>query len=450
MDNLDKYPVPRDSLFYLSCHTLDRCQFGEARLCREVTDRWLSCELSFAGIKFNPNHPDLTEAEIGSIPGASAVLNSVDTLELDCLVRRGSSFIIHADEEKKWTSLSSTCEEFGALKKNHDIHFKDCLVNIISSPQASEPASAAPTGGASGISAAADEEEEEVAEDGDAQKYLQHESLEALEKTYKIVKSVASEIAGVKILRDEGGKTFLLSETSRQLCRGVQLGGYGTGQYAPVTAESASEGIEFAFPEGDKTKVQVEESSIKKDSTANPTMTLYQLLILLERQFKLSAHKISYAEIARSADDSGRDAFTVKLTRPMMYKFVDDGRGESGEALTKKAKKGETAKAIFRFKNEAVEKSSAVRTAFRFRYEKVGQSLKLMKPYVILAKNLKLEAKKPLEACLTSQTCLLGTPSPIFSVCVCVRLRAQNPPGISGCGTTPSEGWGWRLGPSCK
>lgn len=112
----------------------------------------------------------------------------------------------------------------------------------------------------------------------------------------------------------------------------------------------------------------------------------------------MNAHKVSYTEVERAADDSGRDTFKVKLTKSMIFKFLDDDREEGGEAPQKKNKKAVTGKSVFRYTMDALEKSTFIQCVFRFRYEKVGQSLKLMKPYVVLSQNVKLDAKKPVEA----------------------------------------------------
>lgn len=381
IDNLTSYPLPRENLYYLSCHTLDSSQFGKARVHREVTDQWLACELEHKGLRFNADAPDLTESELASIPGAQSVLSSIDSLKLEVLNRRGTSFVINGDEERKWSSLADTSSEFEELKKHHDSTFKDTLAYVVKI-QNVDPRQTTATGG-SATSAVGPPDAEDGNEEGAAAatEYLEYGSMDEC-------------------------KAILYSETDRQLTRGVQVGGYGTGTYTPST--ESSQGVELCYPDGDKTKVQLEESSVKKDSSNNPTMSLYQLLILIERQFKVATHKISYTEVERTADGSGRDTFSVKLSKNMMYKFVEDDRGETGESATKKTKKDMTGKGIFRFKHAAVQKSDTLSTAFRFRYEKIGQSLKLMKPYVILTKNLKLQAKKPLEALNPNKLLLVG------------------------------------------
>ncbi|CAK9048899.1 Uncharacterized protein SCF082_LOCUS27165 [Durusdinium trenchii] len=405
VENLEKLPVQKANLFYLSCHTLDGASFGKARICRALTDKWLSNEMSFAGVKFDPCVPELSEHELKQIPGCEAVLQSADTLVFEVLVRRGSSFVINPDQERKWSSLATTADQFEQLKNDHHCRYKDALASVAkfgstSATSASTPAAPVPVAAPS-----VDEEDECEPKNADGSGPRQFESMEALKGSTKVVHEVASDIPGVKVLTTEAGQVILYSDSARQLSKGQQLGGFGSGQYVP--SGSGVEGVALTYEQGDKTKVQVEESSIRRDSSATPVMTLYQLLVLVERTFKVNAHKISYSEVERAADDSGRDTFKVKLTKAMIFKFLDDDREEGGEAHAKKPKKAVTGKSVFRYTLPALEKSSYIQTTFRYRYEKIGQSLKLMKPYVILSQNVKLEAKKPMEACFLKEKLLL-------------------------------------------
>eukprot|EP00438_Fugacium_kawagutii_P035976 Skav213290 [mRNA] locus=scaffold2480:66200:67411:+ [translate_table: standard] len=393
VENLDNnFPLLKENLFYLSCHTLDSPSFGKARVCRTLTDKWLNNEMSFAGLKFDACVPGLTDQELKQIPGHEAILESADKLEFEVLVRRGSSFIINPDEDRKWSSLATTSSQFEQLKNNHHSRYKDALASVVKVRGGDD----APAPIAAPAAPAAEDDEEADPQPGDLAKPRQFESIDELKASCKVMHEVQSEIAGVKILTCKDGQVILYSETARQLCKGQQLGGFGSGQYVPNA--DGMPGLPVIFEGGDKTKVQLEESSIRKDSTATPCMTFYQLLILVERTFKVNAHKVSYTEVERAADDSGRDTFCVKLTKPMLFKFVDDDREEGGEASAKKPKKALTGKSIFRTAVEAVNKSPYIQSVFRFRYEKVGQSLKLMKPYVVCSQNIKLDAKKPLEA----------------------------------------------------
>ena len=400
VSNLDKLPVGKSNLFYLSCHTLDSSDFGKARICRMLTDKWLNNEMSYAGLKFDTAVPEVTEAELKNIPGHEAVLESVDKLEFEVLVRRGSSFIINPDEERKWSSLSTTSDQFEQLKNNHHVRYKDVLASVAkfggsrAAPSAATAQTAPPP-----VEDEEPEQQQQQQPEGqqqDGAKPREFENIEAIKAETKIVYEVPSDIPGVKIITTEKGQVILLSETVRQLSKGQQLGGFGSGQYIP-----SADGIPhlpLTYDCGDKTKVQVEEGSIRRDSTATPVMTLYQLLVLVERTFKVNAHKISYTDVERTADDSGRDTFKVKLSKPMIFKFLDDDR-EEGENPSKKQKKAVNGKSVFRYTLDALKKSAFIQSVFRFRYEKIGQSLKLMKPYVVLSQNIKLDAKKPVEAC---------------------------------------------------
>lgn len=103
---------------------------------------------------------------------------------------------------------------------------------------------------------------------------------------------------------------------------------------------------------------------------------------------KETAHKISYTGVERAADDSGRNTFKVKLTKSMVFKFLDDDRDGGGEAPAKRAKKNVTGKSVFRYSLDALAKSEFIQSVFRYRFKKIGQTLKLMKPYVVLCQNI--------------------------------------------------------------
>ena len=393
--HLDKFPVEKSNLFYLSCHTLDSSDFGKARICRALTDKWLNNEMTFAGLKFDSAVPEVSEQELKQIPGYEAVLHSADKLQFEVLVRRGASFIINPDEERKWSSLATTSDQFEQLKNNHQCRFKDALASVVKVGPSSS-AVATPAAAPQAQPSVEDDDEGDQSQQQDGTKPRQFESMEELKGSTKIIHEVASDIPGVKILITENGQVILLSDTPRQLSKGQQLGGFGSGQYVP--SASGVQGLALAYESGDKTKVQIEESSIRRDATATPVLTLYQLLVLVERTFKVTAHKISYTEVERAADDSGRDTFKVKLTKSMVFKFLDDDRDGGGEAPAKRAKKNVTGKSVFRYSLDALAKSEFIQSVFRYRFEKIGQTLKLMKPYVVLCQNIKLDAKKPLEA----------------------------------------------------
>ena len=75
-----------------------------ARLLREVCDAWLEKKLSHAGQQIVTEAPELTEAELASVPGAKASIGSLDTLHFDVLERAGDKMVIKTDEHKFWAS----------------------------------------------------------------------------------------------------------------------------------------------------------------------------------------------------------------------------------------------------------------------------------------------------------------------------------------------------------
>ena len=335
VENLEKFPVQKQNLFYISCHTLDSSDFGKARVCRMLTDKWLNNEMTYAGLKFDSSVPPLTEQELKQVPGHEAVLQSADKLEFEVLVRRGCSFVINPDEERKWSSLASTSEQFEQLKNTHHGRYKDALASVVKvqgGGSGSGGATSGPTNPVQRPEVVEDEDEPDRPPNAEDPKPRQFESMEEIKGN--LVHEVQSDIPGVKILTTKSGQVLLCSDTARQLSKGQQLGGFGMGQYIPNA--DGVQGLPLAYELGDKTKVQVEEASIRKDSTASPVMTLYQLLVLVERTFKVNAHKVSYTEVERMADDSGRDTFRVKLTKPMVFKFLDDDRDGGGRPQPRK------------------------------------------------------------------------------------------------------------------
>jgi hypothetical protein len=59
-----KEPLVSNNLYYLSVHTLDSHTYGEARIKREILDRWLNTSMSVGSIKFDSAVNELTDAEI--------------------------------------------------------------------------------------------------------------------------------------------------------------------------------------------------------------------------------------------------------------------------------------------------------------------------------------------------------------------------------------------------
>ena len=118
-------------------------------------------------------------------------------------------------------------------------------------------------------------------------------------------------------------------------------------------------------------------------------LSFYALVASIEKQKKTQDITVSYLE--RKRDDvaeKGTDKFTTNITKKMKYEKAAPPKAKPG-AVDDDATVG--AKNIFIQCIQAVESSSLIGKAFRFRYEKVGQNLKVQKPYVITKKMIKIK-----------------------------------------------------------
>ena len=118
-------------------------------------------------------------------------------------------------------------------------------------------------------------------------------SLEELEKQDTISERVMSEVAGVELVAGSSGAVYLLASKDKTIPKRAQLGGYGTGQYVNA---NAGEGVPYEFPTGDQELVQFDECSLKPDSSNVETMTLYKLIVTVEKAKKLAAVNMSFLD----------------------------------------------------------------------------------------------------------------------------------------------------------
>ena len=218
------------------------------------------------------------------------------------------------------------------------------------------------------------------------------DSLDALKAADDILIHVASEVNNVQLLLCKSGAVWVVSDKSKIVPRLTQLGGYGTGQY--VKDSETAEGVPYRFPLKDKTVVQVDESTLRDNcsSSSVATMSFFKLLILTERERGVTSHQVSYLSVQRQGDDvleAGMDGFSITPTQQMKFKCISDARNEQKNKVT--------CKNFFAKCIGAVESSSLVGPAFRFRFERVGLSLKAQKPYVLCLSALQLDSGKPLK-----------------------------------------------------
>jgi len=89
-----------ENLYYQSVGWLSKDSFGHMRLERDLTDAWVQRQFEHGGHKFSMEAPDLSEAELASIPGAKASMGNLDALQFEVLERVNDKMVIKADERR--------------------------------------------------------------------------------------------------------------------------------------------------------------------------------------------------------------------------------------------------------------------------------------------------------------------------------------------------------------
>eukprot|EP00435_Cladocopium_sp_Y103_P016726 s2323_g4.t1 len=340
-----------EKLFYLSIHTLDSqqgIQYAKSRVAREILDAWLAKKISFDGKKYDDSE------ELASISGAQYI-KSIDKLPLQVCVRKGNQICIHPDQVKQWNNSGlEISEAFAQLKEEHDSKYMNMLASLITEPDA--VVAAAP--GAEEAAVTVGKEDDPIDLGADS-----FESLEKLQEVDPVLHRCQSEISGIELLKF-------------------------------IPAASNEEGVEFAWPQGDQTIVQVDHSSIAPDNTHVEAMNLYRYLIMLEKVKKITEYKLSYTDCVRANRDSaagaGGDSFKVTINDEQKYKRL------TKDAATAKSL---TCKSFFSTSLPEVKQSKSVFNVFRWRFERAHGVSKIQKPYVLTCAALNLEAKKPARIC---------------------------------------------------
>lgn len=143
--------------------------------------------------------------------------------------------------------------------------------------------------------------------------------LESLAKLENVQENVSSEVPDIQIYRTEN-KIFLVAKKDKNCPKNTQIGGFGTGAYVSTSDESS--GVKWNV-DSDKVLVQIDDSTIRSDASSISTMTLYKLLIVLEKTKRSTEHKLSYIDVARkSQTEHELDSFEVKVRTHMKYKLV--------------------------------------------------------------------------------------------------------------------------------
>ena len=297
-------------LFYQSVWFLNKDQYGAARLTREVVDSWLQGKLEFGGQRINLEPPQLTAEEINSVPGGTAAMNKLDSVQFEVLDRQGGKMMIRQDEHKFWSSQGGVItEEYNTLRANH-LQLAGAGVAVGASGSEVVETETAPTEPPSEPPAASEEAE----------------SLSKLQETVGVELKCTSEINGVELILGKDSSLWLLAGADKLINKHAQLGGFGTGQYVPAEGE---EGLEFQLVMGDKSLVQLDESSWKADGTGTSVVSFYKLLVMCESEKHITEHKVSYLNVTRKSDtnlEGGMDGFEIGYKNRMRFKCLAQDR----------------------------------------------------------------------------------------------------------------------------
>ena len=152
-------------------------------------------------------------------------------------------------------------------------------------------------------------------------------------------------------------------------------------RYVPSAAEG--DGIEFEWGAGDKTLVQFDHSSLTPENSHMETLSIYRLLVHLEKTMKLTEHKVSYTDCTRQRPCAGSTVDGFELTINSSHKYI---------TLTD-LQKPPHAKNVFAQVMGSLKDSHYLGGTFRFRYERVHGTLKVQKPYVVTSRAIELKAK---------------------------------------------------------
>lgn len=215
---------------------------------------------------------------------------------------------------------------------------------------------------------------------------VQLESLAKLESDIGVEIKIASEVSNVELIKAKDGSLWLLSSQSKTIGKHVLVGGYGTGQWLPSN-ECTEPAVPFQVPDGDKTPVQIDETTFGPEGAQGvSTLSIYKLLLRAETEKHVSQHRVSFLKVERKqAVEAGEDGFEVSVSKPMVFKACKDPRDPDKV----------TCKNVFnKFINQLPD---ALVTVVRFRFERVGQNFKVQRPYVLTSRALSLEKEKPLK-----------------------------------------------------
>ena len=176
--------------------------------------------VSHAGQQFTMQAPELTQAEISSVPGASA--EGQDKVKLEVLERGTApgAFTIKQDEHKYWSMQT------GDILQQYE-NLKEQTATLVQQVFGSAPsAEAEPSAGS-----AKDGEGDPVVSE------VELESLAKLEESLGIEFKCSSEVANVELLLAKDKSVWLMASQDRTVPKHQTLGGYvgpGSGLAKPI------------------------------------------------------------------------------------------------------------------------------------------------------------------------------------------------------------------------
>eukprot|EP00438_Fugacium_kawagutii_P021208 Skav201605 [mRNA] locus=scaffold152:965507:966238:- [translate_table: standard] len=215
---------------------------------------------------------------------------------------------IKVDEHKYWTAQGGEISEtYGRLREQH--------LSLIGQQNASVAAPATPA-------AAPTDATETPADSG-----VTLESWAKLEEAHGIDVKTVSEIANVELVLCKDGSVWLVASQDKAVTKHALLGGFGTGQWVPEA--DGQPGVPFSVSQGDKTMIQLDESSFASEAQGISTLTLFKLFVRAEREKGLTQHRVSFLTVERKQDnvvEAGQDGFEIKVKTPMKFRCMKDPR----------------------------------------------------------------------------------------------------------------------------
>ena len=215
---------------------------------------------------------------------------------------------------------------------------------------------------------------------------LTFESKEEFEDSCgEIVVETESAVAGASILVAKDGTVCLAQAKSAKEVKTIpprtHIGGFGGGSMKKVGepadgGEDRQRGIDYCFPQGDKSLIELEETS---SGTSFKVVTLYGAIREIESSGRPNV-SVSYLQVEHQTE-GGRDTLLVTPSAQAM-RFVFKEEGARAKWSAKTAFGAKTNNPIF---EGGLSKQKFLVQAFRFRLEKVATNLKPTKAYVVSA-----------------------------------------------------------------